>query len=69
MPLVFSAVPEEYVGPLRELGATQVTPLDDWGDYLYDAQALASLSGKKLGKSATTSTVSSPITPATVSSR
>lgn len=50
MPLVFSAVPEEYLEPLRMLGATQVAPLDDWGDYLYDAQALASLSGKKLGK-------------------
>ncbi len=50
MPLVFSAVPEEYVEPLRLLGATKVTPLDDWGDYLYEAEALATLSGKKLGK-------------------
>lgn len=50
MPLVFSAVPEEYVEPLRLLGATKVTSLDDWGDYLYDAEALATLSGKKLGK-------------------
>lgn len=50
MPLVFSAVPEMYVEPLRLLGATAVTPLDDWGDYLYDAEALATLSGKKLGK-------------------
>ena len=50
MPLVFSAVPEMYVEPLRLLGATAVTQLDDWGDYLYDAEALATLSGKKLGK-------------------
>lgn len=50
MPLVFSAVPEEYVEPLRLLGAGEVTPLADWGDYLYEAEALASLSGKKLGK-------------------
>lgn len=50
MPLMFSAVPEEYVEPLRLLGAHEVTPLADWGDYLYEAEALASLSGKKLGK-------------------
>ena len=50
MPLVFSAVPEEYVEPLRLLGAREVTPLADWGDYLYEVEALASLSGKKLGK-------------------
>lgn len=50
MPLVFSAVPEEYVEQLRVLGAKTVTPLDDWSDYLYDAEALATLSGKKLGK-------------------
>lgn len=50
MPLVFSAVPECYVEPMQLLGATEVTPLADWGDYLYDAQALATLSGKKLSK-------------------
>lgn len=50
MPLTFSAVPEVCVEPMRLMGATAVTPLDDWGDYLYEAEALASLSGKKLGK-------------------
>ena len=50
MPLVFSAVPERYVESMKLLGATEVTPLEDWGDYLYDAQALATLSGKKLSK-------------------
>lgn len=50
MPLVFSAVPERYVEPMQLLGATEITPLEDWGDYLYDAQALATLSGKKLSK-------------------
>ncbi|MDE6370357.1 MAG: phosphatidylglycerol lysyltransferase domain-containing protein [Duncaniella sp.] len=49
-PLIFSAVPEMYVAPLQACGARFVTPLDDWGDYLYDAQALATLSGKKLSK-------------------
>lgn len=50
MPLVFSAVPEIYVEQLRSLGAADITMLDDWGDYLYEAQSLATLSGKKLGK-------------------
>ncbi|MCM1051955.1 MAG: phosphatidylglycerol lysyltransferase domain-containing protein [Paenibacillus sp.] len=50
MPLVFSAVPEMYVEPLERLGVKEVTPLEDWGDYLYEAEALATLSGKKLGK-------------------
>ena len=48
--LIFSAVPEEYVEKLESLGASSVEPLTDWSDYLYDASALASLSGKKLGK-------------------
>ena len=50
MPLTFSAVPEGGLQALRALGATAVTPLDDWSDYLYDASALATLSGKKLNK-------------------
>lgn len=50
LPLTFSAVPEEYIAPLELIGAASVELLDDWGDYLYDAQALATLSGKKLGK-------------------
>ncbi|WP_289770406.1 phosphatidylglycerol lysyltransferase domain-containing protein [uncultured Duncaniella sp.] len=50
MPLVFSAVPEMYVEQLRSLGAADISMLDDWGDYLYEAQSLATLSGKKLGK-------------------
>lgn len=48
--LIFSAVPEMYVAPLKALGATRVEKLEDWSDYLYDAHALASLSGKKLNK-------------------
>lgn len=50
MPLTFSAVPEESIPTLRAIGATAVTPLDGWSDYLYDAQALATLAGKKLSK-------------------
>lgn len=48
--LIFSAVPEVFVAPLKALGATKVEKLDDWSDYLYDAQALATLGGKKLNK-------------------
>lgn len=48
--LVFSAVPEAFVAPLKALGARCVERLEDWSDYLYEASALATLSGKKLGK-------------------
>lgn len=49
-PLLFSAIPEVAVEPLRLLGVRRVSPLDDWSDYLYEADALASLTGKKLSK-------------------
>lgn len=48
--LIFSAVPEAFVAPLKALGAKRVDKLDDWSDYLYEASALANLTGKKLGK-------------------
>ncbi|MCM1522595.1 MAG: phosphatidylglycerol lysyltransferase domain-containing protein [Muribaculaceae bacterium] len=50
MPLTFSAVPEQFTVSLSDLGATEITLLTDWSDYLYDAQALSTLSGKKLSK-------------------
>lgn len=50
IPLLFSAVPEEYAETFRALGASSVEPLEDWSDYLYDASQLASLSGKKMAK-------------------
>ncbi len=46
----FSAVPEEAVDSLKEIGAEVIEPLTDWGDYVYEAEALASLTGKKLSK-------------------
>ncbi len=49
-PLLFSAIPAVAVEPLRLLGARKVEPLEEWSDYLYEADALASLSGKKLSK-------------------
>lgn len=50
MVLQFSAVPERAVGTLQSMGATRIDTLDDWSDYLYSAEALATLSGKKLSK-------------------
>lgn len=50
MPLTFSAVPEERLEELRALGASEITPLADWSDYLYSAESLTTLSGKKLSK-------------------
>lgn len=47
---VLSAVPEYALEKLDDAGITSINPLDDWGDYLYDAQSLSSLSGKKMGK-------------------
>lgn len=46
----FTAVPEEALEAFRALSPRSITELPDWADYLYDAQALASLSGKKLNK-------------------
>ena len=48
--LRFSAVPTETLDELTALGGTPCGRLDAWADYLYDAQALATLSGKKYNK-------------------
>ncbi|MCM1256125.1 MAG: phosphatidylglycerol lysyltransferase domain-containing protein [Duncaniella sp.] len=50
MELLFSAVPERAVDTLKSIGATRIESLDDWSDYLYSAEALATLGGKKLSK-------------------
>ena len=47
---VLSAVPEYALEELEEAGITSINPLDDWGDYLYDAKMLSTLSGKKMSK-------------------
>lgn len=47
---VLSAVPEYALTQFIDLGISDIQPLDDWGDYLYDARMLSTLSGKKMGK-------------------
>lgn len=47
---VLSAVPEYAIDELEEAGIESINPLNDWGDYLYDAQMLSTLSGKKMSK-------------------
>ena len=46
MPLVFSAIPEDRVDAVAAITGGSVEQLDGWSDYLYEAVALASLSGK-----------------------
>lgn len=47
---VFSAIPEYAVEDFRRLRPKKVEELTDWADYLYDAEELATLKGKKYGK-------------------
>ncbi len=53
IPLVFSAVPEDRVEELRQLGECRIEELTDWADYLYNARDLATLSGNRYSKNAT----------------
>lgn len=48
--LEFSAVPEYALEEFHSLAPTEIAELEAWGDYLYDAQKLATLSGKKMSK-------------------
>lgn len=48
--LELSAVPEYALEELKALNPKSVEPLDDWSDYLYDADALATVRGKKMSK-------------------
>ncbi|MDE5849652.1 MAG: phosphatidylglycerol lysyltransferase domain-containing protein [Muribaculaceae bacterium] len=50
IPAVLSAVPEYAIEELEEAGISSINPLEDWGDYLYDAEKLSTLSGKKMSK-------------------
>lgn len=48
--LEFSAVPEEALEEFGNLNPSKTEPLEDWSDYLYSAESLATLSGKKYSK-------------------
>ena len=49
--LTLTAVPEQMLDELRPLLPNYtVEPLDNWSDYIYDAQSLATLKGKALNK-------------------
>ncbi|MDE6291397.1 MAG: phosphatidylglycerol lysyltransferase domain-containing protein [Muribaculaceae bacterium] len=50
IPPVLSAVPEYALEELDKAGISSVNPLEDWGDYLYDAKMLSTLTGKKMSK-------------------
>lgn len=48
--LRFSAIPGDCLDAFNELGQWNTEPLDDWSDYLYEAEGIATLSGKKYSK-------------------
>lgn len=48
--LEFSAIPEYALEEFGKLSPRCIEPLDDWGDYLYEAEQLAFLKGKKMSK-------------------
>lgn len=51
MPLRLSAVPQDAIEEFKNTYPNCViTPLLDWGDYLYDADMLSTLTGKKMNK-------------------
>lgn len=50
LPLIFSAVPEYALEEFEELHPAAVEQLTDWADYIYDAEPLATLRGKKMSK-------------------
>lgn len=50
IPLELSAVPEYALEVLKSLNPLEIELLEDWGDYLYDAEMLSTLHGKKMAK-------------------
>lgn len=50
LPLVLSCVPEDQIAEILALSPSKVTELDALGDYIYSAEALSTLAGKKLSK-------------------
>ncbi|MDE6332134.1 MAG: phosphatidylglycerol lysyltransferase domain-containing protein [Muribaculaceae bacterium] len=50
IPLVLSAIPEDRIDAVAAVTGGEPELLDGWSDYIYEATALASLSGKALSK-------------------
>lgn len=50
LPFELSAVPEYAIRELESFRPKAVEELTDWGDYLYNAEMLATLKGKKMSK-------------------
>lgn len=50
MKLRFSAIPEDRLSDFRCFGLKDTEELTEWADYLYEAESLARLAGKKLSK-------------------
>jgi hypothetical protein len=48
--LEFSAIPEYAIPEFKALSPKAITKLNHWGDYIYDAESLATLRGKKMSK-------------------
>lgn len=48
--LIFSAVPEYFLYLFKDLNSRGITELIGWGDYLYSAESLAYLRGRKMSK-------------------
>lgn len=50
IPFILTAVPEDMLDSITTFSPTHITELDNWGDYIYNAQSLATLSGKHYNK-------------------
>lgn len=48
--LEFSAIPEYALEDMKKLDPVMIEELTDWGDYLYNAEPLATVAGKKMSK-------------------
>lgn len=48
--LEFSAIPEYALPDFCRLNPRRLSPLSDWADYLYEAESLATLTGKRNNK-------------------
>ena len=47
---LLTAVPEDKLDQIKAIADTKIDELTDWADYIYDAEALASLTGKAYNK-------------------